>query len=645
MNPLQKAVRWPWRLQVIALATFLSSSLYAVGHTPPTPACLLNADPQVIEGCSINSAPAPLGHIDLVFADLPVAQGVWVLFFAENYFGDACIDGITFNRTYTLLDDLNDNGQTDPGESTYSCMEQFIIADHEPPVFLYVPTDIIVECTPHLPEPIVDNPCGDIELFSTELGFLSPCNPDAPGYPRLWTAVDGCGNTTEVNQMLYVRDTKGPVLIGVPADTCAMPGLAPNVTAFDSCSNTFVPVVFNETSEVNACGLKLRRTWYAEDNCGNISTGFQTVSAPDTEPPVLFFSHPDLVGLGNGSLLSRECVNGQAPVYDETAVVVSDNCSDIDLVFERLQTGGGNCQEEGYLRKYRYRWTATDFCGNQSQLYFDLELTDTTPPVLIGVPENLHLYCGQNLPPMAYVTPVDNCGIEVFTTREVQFTLSPIYTSVLRQWKAVDSCGNKTVDVQAMLLENAILSANFQNTGPLSCGSSNNTVSATITGGHAPYGFVWSIISGDGAILSNPNMSQINIALGQEPFALGLEVFDINGCSQFFIHFIECTPPLYNTKPPATTYAIAVGDWSLFPNPASDGFWLNLAEAPQFAGGAQYTLLDMLGRNIQQGFLPAIIDDPQPFIPTLQIPSGVYWLRLSAEGVAPELRQVLLRQQ
>ena len=243
---------------------------------------------------------------------------------------------------------------------------------------------------------------------------------------------------------------------------------------------------------------------------------------------------------------------------------------------------------------------------------------------------------------MAYVTPIDNCGIESFSTREVQFVLSPIYTSVLRQWKAVDSCGNKTVDVQAMLLENSLINATFQHAGPFTCGSASNTVSAIVSGGHAPYGFAWSIISGDGLILSNPNVQQINIALGQEPFALGLEVFDINGCSQFFIHFVECTPPLYGAPPPTSAFAVSADQWSLFPNPASAGFWLNLAGAPHFAEGADYALLDALGRIALQGTLPAT-EGNQPFIATEDLPLGVYWLRLSTEGMAPELKQLIVR--
>lgn len=588
--------------------------------------CLLDSQVQVIEGCGTASAPPAHNMIDDVFGNLPTPQAAWIMLVAEEESGEPCINGLEYNRTYSLIDDLNGNGSQDLGEPAFTCAEHFLIADHLPPVFLSVPTNIIAECQPNLPEVVVDNPCGDVEVIVTELGFIAPCNPDAPGFNRLWTAVDGCGNVTEVSQMLYVRDTQGPILAGVPADTCGIAGPPPNVTAFDVCEDDYVNVFFNEQTETGPCGLTVKRTWAAEDHCGFLSTAAQRISPLDTLPPNLLFVAPDLTSVSNGEEIIMECDGMPPPQYDVTAILVSDDCStQPELHFERTLLSAGNCPVDGYLEKYRYSWTATDDCGNVSELYFDLKIVDHTPPQLLNIPDYVQLYCSQNVPPMANVLPADNCDVSNFTFNEYQFYYSPEHSSVLRQWKAEDGCGNKTVKVQSILLEESLINGVFQTLDTVYCQSSNNVMTITPSGGSPPYAYDWLLLDGDGAFTSNSHNQWVVFSAGSSPITMSVMVTDQHGCTSTLFTSVSCLPQLQN-PPGQLLSADDVNDIALFPNPATSVAFLTL-DHPALTSGKLY-VLNPLGTVIREDAIPPestsaieiAVDD---------LPAGIYsvWVR------------------
>jgi hypothetical protein len=89
-------------------------------------------------------------------------------------------------------------------------------------------------------------------------------------------------------------------------------------------------------------------------------------------------------------------------------------------------------------------WTATDACGNQTSASQVIDTVDTTAPLLLGVPADLVIECGDPIPPPAAVTATDGCDpspqvdlIETVTPGDC-----PGEQRIERLWTATDGCGN-----------------------------------------------------------------------------------------------------------------------------------------------------------------------------------------------------------
>ncbi|GEM_PF-639286 len=90
-----------------------------------------------------------------------------------------------------------------------------------------------------------------------------------------WIAEDDCGNRSEFNIVIFVVDTKSPVLQNIPEDLTInldegqfIPPVANTVTATDNCDE-YVRVEFEETQSAGVCGYEIIRTWKGFDDCGN----------------------------------------------------------------------------------------------------------------------------------------------------------------------------------------------------------------------------------------------------------------------------------------------------------------------------------------------------------------------------------------
>jgi hypothetical protein len=100
----------------------------------------------------------------------------------------------------------------------------------------------------------------------------------------IWRARDTCGNVGDKAVFVKVRDTKAPVLSGVPSDitvnTLNGERVLANsgVSATDNCAANPVPITFTETEAANTCGKTITRTWSASDDCGNIARRFQIIT-------------------------------------------------------------------------------------------------------------------------------------------------------------------------------------------------------------------------------------------------------------------------------------------------------------------------------------------------------------------------------
>ncbi|MDZ7876054.1 MAG: Ig-like domain-containing protein [Saprospiraceae bacterium] len=100
----------------------------------------------------------------------------------------------------------------------------------------------------------------------------------------IWRSTDTCGNVGEKAIYVKIKDSKAPVLSGVPSDTTVntlngeqVPTNS-SVSASDNCATNSISVNFTETEAVNTCGKTITRTWSASDDCGNIARRFQIIT-------------------------------------------------------------------------------------------------------------------------------------------------------------------------------------------------------------------------------------------------------------------------------------------------------------------------------------------------------------------------------
>ena len=355
----------------------------------------------------------------------------------ETTDGGDCSD-FTIIRTYTATDQC--------GNLTTQS-QSLTVSDDEPPVLFNIPEDVTVEC-PAIPEDAdavtaVDNCADDPQVVMNETTVPGDC-PQNFTLIRTWTATDNCGNTTSAMQTVTVEDTTPPVILGVPEDTEAActdvpvpPVIGEDIKAVDACDPNPDLVLTEEMTGDICTDLQIIRTWTATDDCGNTATATQVISLADTEPPV-FTAFPD------------DTVNECVPLPNDDFPTAADDCDEeVEITVEE----GLIELSCGYIIIRIF--TATDDCGNQTVGTQKLTVTDETPPVITGVPNDIALECDQDLPPVPVVTATDNCG-EVTLETDENLTVSPLcpqnYT-ITYTYTATDDCGNVTTEVYTVTVQ------------------------------------------------------------------------------------------------------------------------------------------------------------------------------------------------
>src|SRR5690606_34093630 len=94
-------------------------------------------------------------------------------------------------------------------------------------------------------------------------------------------------------------------------------------------------------------------------------------------------------------------------------------------------------------------WTAVDKCNNLSQFMQNIfVMGDTMSPVIVSVPEDLVLQCGDEIPEQT-VEVVENCSIDTIIVEKDYRPVGDKDCSdgtgyvLIRSWIVVDACGNR----------------------------------------------------------------------------------------------------------------------------------------------------------------------------------------------------------
>ncbi|MGZ5545167.1 MAG: HYR-like domain-containing protein, partial [Limisphaerales bacterium] len=244
------------------------------------------------------------------------------------------------------------------------------------------------------------------------------------------------------SQTITVADSTSPVLAGVPSSTTVQCGSVPAAatpTASDNCDSN-PNISFHETSASGSCANSyvLTRTWTATDACGNSSSATQTITVTDTTAPVL---------AGVPSNTTVQC----SAVPTAATPTATDNCDSNPNVSVSEVTAAGSSANNYTITR---TWTATDVCGNTSTAQQVITVTDTTVPVLVGVPASTTATCS-SVPTAASPTATDNCDASpnvalVETSTQTGSGCSHDSYTITRTWTATDSSGNTSTGVQTI---------------------------------------------------------------------------------------------------------------------------------------------------------------------------------------------------
>ena len=341
--------------------------------------------------------------------------------FSEVSQGSACNQTIT--RVWTATDVCGNS-------ETFTQIIQ--ISDETPPVFTNIPSNLNLFCGSELPAlnaTAVDN-CSEVNITHTDQ--LISSNGNCQTIIRTYRAIDECGNSALAIQEISFIDDESPVLSDYPENYVGVCGEnieVPVITATDNCA-TDLQVYFTESSEIIGCSVITTRVWSTFDDCGNTTIHEQTIELIDNSAPVI------------------------SPVSDVTVscneipaltIIAIDECGFVETNFVD-QTIGSGCSYD-----IQRTWTASDACGNTSQVIQLIHVVDDQAPVFTYVPASFSLACG-NPPASQNPIVIDNCssGIVPLLTEEISGT--PCEQIITRVWRAYDDCGNMSMAIQVITI-------------------------------------------------------------------------------------------------------------------------------------------------------------------------------------------------
>jgi gliding motility-associated-like protein len=321
-----------------------------------------------INGCSIADAPAALTTVaalevsGLTISDNCTTDANLVVTSSDGTATGTC--PITFTRTYTIKDACN---------NATTATQTIIINDTVPPVVTgtiiasntngcsVADAPVAMTSVSQLEAAglsISDNCTTDVNLVVTHTNGI-PTGTCPITFTRAYKVTDACGNFTTASQIININDTTAPIFsVTVPQNITlecnqTIPSAA-IVTATDNC-NGLVTINFTEQNQPGTCpnNYSIIRTWVATDICGNSQTHTQQITIQDTTPPVFV-----------GSLPSNEVFAKCDGIPVAPVLTATDNCGSATVTYSEVKIDG-DC-----TNKYRLErtWTATDSCGNETQI-------------------------------------------------------------------------------------------------------------------------------------------------------------------------------------------------------------------------------------------------------------------------------------
>lgn len=313
----------------------------------------------------------------------------------------------------------------------YGC-DDACLFDSEAPQFTQTPQDMNVSCTADISVvmPTATDNCDQDLTFSYSDEIVDgPCG-ETYDIIRTYIVTDDFGYADTVSHVIHVVDQQAPIFTNVPANATLECGAAlptNQAVAVDNCNG--VTISHTDEMTVDGCGNSgtLVRTWFAEDACGNVNTATTTYTIVDNTAPVIADMPADV---------TISCSDD----YGFPQPTATDACGNVTLS-EDLTVLDGNCPNSYTMIR---TFTAIDACGNFSQAIQSVTVVDEEAPVLSGVPADVTLECGEEIP-ASNVTATDNCTAVVNVTHtDAEVVIDACQYQIVRTFSTTDACGNTT---------------------------------------------------------------------------------------------------------------------------------------------------------------------------------------------------------
>lgn len=323
---------------------------------------------------------------------------------------------------------------TDACGNSSSHTQTIYVDDTEPPVITGIPPSTTASCNalPPLPEPEVSDNCDDeVDVALVESVVGSGCFFTII---RTWIATDNCGNTTVVSQSITVEDTEAPVFVNVPpfqTVDCSVLDALPLPDVTDDCGDN-ISVTFEDVIDGDGCSYTVHRTYTATDLCGNSAQASTVIQVEDQTPPMIF-------GVGPNTMV--QCGN----IPDAANAYAIDQCGGEAQLDVNDTIVGEGCS---YIINRSY--TAVDECGNAMTVTQLIYVSDTSAPVLLGVPDDLVIDCDGEVPPAPEVGAIDHCDGVVPVALNEFTEFNGCAEVVTRVWSATDQCGNVATETRTV---------------------------------------------------------------------------------------------------------------------------------------------------------------------------------------------------
>ena len=185
------------------------------------------------------------------------------------------------------------------------------------------------------------------------------------------------------------------------------------------------------------------RTYFLVQNGADIASCTQTITIQDNTPPTFDQMFP--------MDITAEC----SAIPDGTEITATDSCPEGSMAVVTFtdMRADGNCTDNYTITR---TFIATDDCGNSVSGTQTIEVSDNTSPTFINTPMDITVSCN-NIPVASTIPAEDNCDDDVLV--EVSdgppvADMCPNNNSFVRTFIATDNCGNSTVVMQSITVQN-----------------------------------------------------------------------------------------------------------------------------------------------------------------------------------------------